>query len=147
MNRRHFTTSLAALFATPALPTVGFGATATASSTLPSGARFWASYFAQMHDECTPKMLQSMLRVSDKQASSFISELVAENVITPAQALGRIVPQPITKPTSQLSSHKNVSKSAHYIDRDVEADTLDTQFDGDDVVTDASPQDSDEISS
>lgn len=56
---------------------------------LPALAKFWASYMTQMHDCCTPLMLKNMLRVDMERALEINAELVAQSLITPAQAVGR----------------------------------------------------------
>jgi len=80
MNRRQFTQSLAALFATPALPAVTLAAAPTA--TAPAAAYFWADYMTRLHSRCTPDMLAPFFRADKTLAKTIHSQLVADNVLT-----------------------------------------------------------------
>lgn len=80
MNRRQFTQSLAALFATPALPAVSLAAAPT--STAPAAAYFWADYMTRMHNRCTADMLAPFFRSDKALAKTIHSQLVADNVLT-----------------------------------------------------------------
>jgi len=96
MNRRQFTTRLAALFATPALP-----ATALASATAPAvapvaittGATSWASYLMAMHDTCTPTMLKSVLNINADSANAIHNQMVKQGTIRDGSRVIRDVKQ------------------------------------------------------
>ncbi|WGI23001.1 GNAT family N-acetyltransferase [Amylibacter sp. IMCC11727] len=80
MNRRQFTQSLAALFATPALPAASLATTPTGAA--PASAYFWADYMTRMHNRCTPDMLAPFFKADKALAKTIHSQLVAENVLT-----------------------------------------------------------------
>jgi|GEM_PF-411126 len=86
MNRRQFTTRLAALFAAPALPASAVTAAATAPVAAPvvisTGATSWANYLMAMHDTCTPTMLKSVLNINADSANAIHSQMVKKGVIT-----------------------------------------------------------------
>lgn len=80
MNRRQFTQSLAALFATPALPAVSLAAAPT--GTAPAVAYFWADYMTRLHNRCTADMLAPFFKADKALAKTIHSQLVADNVLT-----------------------------------------------------------------
>ncbi|MEO0357231.1 MAG: hypothetical protein AAF386_02845 [Pseudomonadota bacterium] len=84
MNRRSFLTSLSALLALPAVPTVG-GSAAVLSvrPEVPSLARFWAYNMTRHCGTCTPLMLQTALNVSKAEAEGYVKVLTDEGVIGP----------------------------------------------------------------
>lgn len=84
MDRRTFTQSLAALFAMPAIPVTAAAAPVAAVATVPSQARFWAIYMSALHGTCTPRALQVMLNISASEAQGYLTQLIAQGVITPS---------------------------------------------------------------
>ncbi len=99
MNRRQFTTRLAALFAVPALPASAVSAAASAPVAAPiavsTGASSWASYLMAMHKTCTPTMLKSVLNVSEDMAQTLHSRMVSDGIIQDGNRVVRKVKQRI----------------------------------------------------
>ncbi|HHI71898.1 MAG TPA: GNAT family N-acetyltransferase [Rhodobacteraceae bacterium] len=99
MNRRQFTTRLAALFAAPALPASAVSAAASAPVAAPvalsTGASSWASYLMAMHKTCTPTMLKSVLNVSEDMAQTLHSRMVSDGIIQDGNRVVRDVKQRI----------------------------------------------------
>ncbi len=99
MNRRQFTTRLAALFAAPALPASAVSAAASAPVAAPitvsTGASSWAGYLMAMHKTCTPTMLKSVLNVSEGMAETLHSRMVSEGIIQDGNRVVREVKQRI----------------------------------------------------
>lgn len=97
MNRRQFTTRLAALFAAPALPASALTAAASAPVAAPvvisTGATSWASYLMAMHDTCTPTMLKSVLNINADSANAIHSQMIKKGVITDGNRVIRDVKQ------------------------------------------------------
>ena len=98
MNRRQFAQSLGALAAAPLMPNIALAAPQAAPA-IPAGAVKWASYLTKMHDACTPEMLGTLMRVSPTEAASMTRQLVASNLITPAQSIGKTAVQAVAKST------------------------------------------------
>jgi putative acetyltransferase len=105
MNRRQFTQSLAALFATPALPAVTIAATPTA--TAPAAAYFWADYMTRLHSRCTPDMLAPFFRADKTLAKTIHSQLVAENVLT---STGHAHPNLLTKQPTKTFGQRDFNR-------------------------------------
>lgn len=97
MNRRQFTTRLAALFAAPALPVSALATASAAPVAAPvvitTGATSWASYLMAMHDTCTPTMLKSVLNINADSANAIHSQMVKKGVITDGNRIIRDVKQ------------------------------------------------------
>ncbi|PIB24167.1 hypothetical protein BFP76_02750 [Amylibacter kogurei] len=85
MNRRQFSQSIAALFATPALPAAAL-ATPVTQTVVPNMAYCWADYLTRMHKVCSPQMLAPFLRVDQNAAKIIHAQLVAENYLTASGA-------------------------------------------------------------
>jgi len=85
MNRRQFTTRLAALFAAPAMPAGAVSAAVSppvaAPVTISTGATSWASYLMAMHKTCTPTMLKSVLNISPEAAETIHGNMVSQGII------------------------------------------------------------------
>lgn len=82
MNRRQFTTRLAALFAAPALPVPALSAAISAAPVaVTTGATSWAAYLQAMHNTCTPAMLKSALNLSPDMAQTLHGRMVADGFI------------------------------------------------------------------
>jgi len=85
MNRRQFTTRLAALFAAPAMPAGALATAATAPVAAPvivsTSAASWASYLMAMHNTCTPTMLKSVLGINADAAAAVHAQMVTQGVI------------------------------------------------------------------
>ena len=85
MNRRQFTTRLAALFAAPALPVSALSTAVAAPVAAPiavsAGATSWASYLMAMHNTCTPTMLKSVLNINAESAKAIHGQMVSQGVI------------------------------------------------------------------
>ena len=86
MNRRQFTTRLAALFAAPALPAPALASAISAPAAAPvvaisTGATSWAAYLQAMHDTCTPAMLKSALNLSPDMAQTLHGRMVTDGII------------------------------------------------------------------
>jgi len=82
MNRRQFTTRLAALFAAPALPASAVVAAARpVVAAMPAGATSWAQYLTAMHNTCTPAMLKSALNLNPKTAKTIHMQMINQGVI------------------------------------------------------------------
>ncbi len=99
MNRRQFTTRLAALFAAPALPASAVSAAASASVAAPAavstGASSWAGYLMAMHKTCTPTMLKSVLNISPEVAETIHGNMVSQGIIKDGNRVVRKVEQRI----------------------------------------------------
>ena len=97
MNRRQFTTRLAALLAAPALPASALTAAASAPVAAPvvisTGATSWASYLMAMHDTCTPTMLKSVLNINAESAEAIHGQMVEKGVISDGNRVIRDVKQ------------------------------------------------------
>jgi hypothetical protein len=86
MNRRSFIQSLAALVSLPANPLLSLqpaGAAVSAAATVPAEARSWAIYMHNLHGECTPMALKSLLNISEVDARRYVSHLIADGVLKP----------------------------------------------------------------
>jgi hypothetical protein len=67
MNRRSFIQSVAALVSLPANPLLSLqpaGAAVCAAASVPAEARSWAIYMHNLHGECPPRALKSLLNIS-----------------------------------------------------------------------------------
>lgn len=96
MNRRQFTSRLAALFAAPALPANALAAaTAAPPIAISTGATSWANYLMAMHDTCTPTMLKSVLNINADSASAIHSQMVKNGVLSDGNRVIRDVKQRI----------------------------------------------------
>ncbi len=80
MNRREFTTSLAAVFAAPALP-LAARTPAIAAPAVPPGAYAWAQLIAQAQNKCSPDMLAKMLHLKPEVAQILFKDLVVDGVL------------------------------------------------------------------
>ena len=105
MNRRQFTQSLAALFATPAMPAVSLAATPTGA--VPASAYFWADYMTRMHNRCTPDMLAPFFKADETLAKTIHSLLVSENVLT---ASGHAHPNLLAKQPAKTFGQRNFNR-------------------------------------
>ena len=99
MNRRQFTTRLAALFATPVVPAGAVSAAVSAPVAAPvsisAGASSWASYLMAMHKTCTPTMLKSVLNISPEAAETIHGNMVSQGIIKDGNRVVREVKQRI----------------------------------------------------
>lgn len=87
MNRREFTTSLAAIAATPALPLSVGAATAAQPAIVPAGTYAWAQLIARAQNRCSPAMLARQLRLTEGAAEKLFSEMIRDGVLrTPGSA-------------------------------------------------------------
>lgn len=97
MNRRQFTSRLAAIFAAPALPASALTVAATApvatTAALSTGATSWASYLMSMHNTCTPTMLKSVLNINAESAEAIHSNMVSQGVIRDGNRIVRDIKQ------------------------------------------------------
>lgn len=97
MNRRQFTTRLAALFATPALPasalTAAVASPVAAPIAVSAGATSWASYLMAMHNTCTPTMLKSVLNINAESAEAIHGQMVSQGVIKDGNRVIRDIKQ------------------------------------------------------
>jgi hypothetical protein len=90
MNRRQFTQRLAALAATPVLPT----SLATVAKAAPAVATsmeqpyLWASFVARIHDKASVSMLKRQLSLTDETAVQVYNSLVNDGVISAPNAQG-----------------------------------------------------------
>ena len=80
MNRRQFTTSLAALGLLPALPIV-IPAVAATAPTVPAGAYAWAHLIARAQTKCSPAMLARQLHLSPEVAAELFRTMVSDGVL------------------------------------------------------------------
>ncbi len=111
MNRRQFTARLAALAAAPALPVKVL---ASAGTTIPNPARFWAIYMSHLHGTCPPVSLAKVTGVSPSIARGYLSRLVAEGVLTPSNVLGRTVMAKSAQPMGKSkAAHGRLQKFLH----------------------------------
>lgn len=84
MNRRDFTTRLAALFALPAVPALPAAAAPVANvAAVPNAARFWAIYMSHLHGQCSPATLAKMTKIDVTQAQGYLTKLMNDGVIKP----------------------------------------------------------------
>lgn len=85
MKRRSFIQSLAAVFSLPANAalTLQPAAALPSAAAVPVKARFWAVYLSGLHGDCPPRSLQSALRISESDAKTYLSRLIADGVIKP----------------------------------------------------------------
>lgn len=90
MNRREFTRNALAAVALPAVSLPAYALSKPAASTA-TAARFWAIYMTHLHGKFTPQMLSQALDLDMGAARAINAQLVAEKVITPAQAAGRVL--------------------------------------------------------
>ncbi len=89
MNRREFTTSIAALAATPALPFGAFTpATAAPAAALPPGAYAWAQLIARAQNKCSPATLARHLHVDINTATQLFDTMVRDGVLRAPGAVG-----------------------------------------------------------
>jgi hypothetical protein len=94
MNRRSFIQSLAALVSLPANPLLSLqpaGAAVSAAAAVPAEARSWAIYMHNLHGECTPMALKSLLNISEVDARRYVSHLIADGVLKPNPILQKSV--------------------------------------------------------
>lgn len=103
MNRRQFTTRLAALFAAPAMPASALTATAPVAATaaMAAGATSWASYLMAMHNTCIPTMLKSVLNINADAAESIHTQMINQGVIKDGNRVAHSIKQ-------RLKSHLEV---------------------------------------
>ena len=87
MNRRQFTTGLAALASAPALPAKALASLPAAGAAIPHPARFWAIYMSHLHGTCTPQALSKMTGINPSVAQGYLSRLVSEGVLTPTNVV------------------------------------------------------------
>ncbi len=85
MNRRQFTTRLAAILAAPAMPASALATAAATPAAAPAivstGAASWASYLMAMHSTCTPTMLKSVLGINADASAAVHAQMVTQGVI------------------------------------------------------------------
>ena len=94
MKRRSFLQSLAAVFSLPVTSSLALRPVTAAvpvAVQVPNQARFWAIYISALHGECTPKTLQNLLHIPERQATSYIGQLVADGVIKPTPLMKKAV--------------------------------------------------------
>lgn len=94
MNRRSFIQSLAALVSLPANPLLSLkpaGAAVSAAAAVPAEARSWAIYMHNLHGECPPMALKSLLNISEVDARRYVSHLIADGVLKPNPMLQKSV--------------------------------------------------------
>lgn len=94
MNRRNFIQSLAALVSLPANPLLSLqpaGAAVSAAAAVPAEARSWAIYMHNLHGECPPMALKSLLNISEVDARRYVSHLIADGVLKPNPMLQKSV--------------------------------------------------------
>lgn len=94
MNRRIFIQSVAAVLSVPgkiALPLPAAAGAVSNVAAVPSEARHWAIYMSQLHGECPPHTLQTMLNISAGDAKRYVGQLVADGTIKPNPILKRAV--------------------------------------------------------
>lgn len=94
MNRRSFIQSLAALVSLPANPLLSLkpaGAAVSAAAAVPPEARSWAIYMHNLHGECPPMALKSLLNISEGDARRYVSHLIADGVLKPNPMLQKSV--------------------------------------------------------
>lgn len=117
MNRRQFTQSLAALFATPAVPSLALPTVST--GTAPPAAYFWADYMTRLHTRCTPDMLAPFFKADVKTAKIIHSQLVAENVLTASgHAHPNLLAQQPAKTFGQQNFNRPHSKAKKPVQKD-----------------------------
>lgn len=102
MNRRQFTTGLAAVASAPALPLRAALPAASTAAAVPNAARFWAIYMSHLHGSVSAKSISVMTGISQSEAQVHLTKLLADGVITPhnvfAQAAKATVqPKPSAK--------------------------------------------------
>jgi hypothetical protein len=107
MNRRQFTQSLAALFATPAIPAAALTASLPAGSAVPATAYFWADYMTRLHSRCTPQMLTPFFRADIELAKTVHHQLVMENYLTPS---GYAHPNLLARQPTKTFGHQGVNR-------------------------------------
>lgn len=119
MNRRQFTTRLAALFAAPALPAGALATAATAPTAAPiivsASAASWASYLMAMHNTCTPTMLKSVLGLNAESAAAVHAQMVTQGVIKDGNHVVRDIKQRLEShlkdtdmPTARPATHDDL---------------------------------------
>jgi hypothetical protein len=111
MNRRQFTTALAALAATPALPAKAItGLPAAAGAAISKPARFWAIYMSHLHGTCTPQVLAKAAKISPAVARSHLSSMVSQGILTPTNIAAKTV-------ATQANPIQNTSNIRTRLDR------------------------------
>ena len=79
MNRREFTTSLAALATTPALPFPM--AAPRAAAQFPPGAYAWGRLIARAQNNCSPATLARHLQLGNDAAHALFNRMLADGVL------------------------------------------------------------------
>jgi hypothetical protein len=102
MNRRQFTTGLAAIAAAPAMPAKALASLPAASAAIPHPARFWAIYMSHLHGTCSPQALSKMTGIDPGVAQGYLSRLVSDGVLTPTNIVSKALSAQ-TKPIRQQS--------------------------------------------
>ena len=91
MNRRQFTQRLAAVAATPMLPTgIASAATVAPVTTTASAGQpyIWASLIARIHDKASVQMFKRQLSLTDDAATQVYNSLMSDGVISAPNAQG-----------------------------------------------------------
>ena len=88
MNRREFTKTLAAAAAIPSLP---IQAKMAATSKVSMQSIRWAAvYLSNLQGKFTPQMVSQITGLESTASKRIVDDLVANNLITPAHAIGNI---------------------------------------------------------
>ena len=83
MKRRSFLKSLAALGASPLIPSLpGLASVTPAAASLPAGTLQWAETIARAHKSCSLAMLQRHLRLDAGTASLVKNQLIEKGIIS-----------------------------------------------------------------
>jgi hypothetical protein len=90
MNRRQFTQRLAAILSAPAMPMAGLAKAAPVAGTAAAAGTMymWSAFISRAHNKCTPGMLMRLLKLEQAEADEIYSQLIADEIITPADAFG-----------------------------------------------------------
>jgi len=106
MNRREFSTSLAALGVLPALPVATPVAAATAPI-VPAGTYAWAHLIARAQSKCSAEFLARHLRLSPDVAAELFRTMIADGVLKAPGVAG--VAQ-AAKPLNATGIDRSISK-------------------------------------